>query len=229
VTSVWTTSVPTSAGALRVLPDAAVDLVFSGGCLLSAGPDTGPVTEQLPAGVVLGFQLAPGAAEAILHAPASAVAGCRVDIADLWGQAGRDLADRLAGTEGLAKAADLIESAIFENAAADVDALAGPLRRMLRAAGQVDTRELGLGDRQLRRRCVAAYGYPPRTLRRILRFQRFLEDLSAHAAAPLSELAGRAGYADQSHLAHDVGEFSGLTPAALQRAASYPLAGEWAA
>jgi hypothetical protein len=40
---------------VRVLPDAAIDLVFNGGRLMTAGPDVGPSVEQLSAGLVLGF------------------------------------------------------------------------------------------------------------------------------------------------------------------------------
>ena len=80
---------------------------------------------------------------------------------------------------------------------------------------EIHTRELGLSDRQLRRRCVAAYGYPPRTLRRVLRFQDFMSALSAPGVHDVSRLAADAGYTDQSHLAHDVGGFTGLTPAAI--------------
>jgi transcriptional regulator GlxA family with amidase domain len=75
---------------------------------------------------------------------------------------------------------------------------------------------VGLSERQLRRRVEEAVGYPPRTLARILRFQRFL-GLSREAAFPrrLASLAADAGYSDQAHLTRDARELSGLTPAAL--------------
>src|SRR5205085_1135534 len=63
--------------------------------------------------------------------------------------------------------------------------------------------EFGWSERTLRRRCHEAFGYGPKTLERILRFQRFLRSLS-NGRAPLSVLAIEAGYADQAHLAREV-------------------------
>ena len=78
--------------------------------------------------------------------------------------------------------------------------------------------EVGLSERQLRRRCHAAAGYGPKTLQRVLRFQRFVRMLDA-AARPLdlAAAAAQAGYADQAHLTRECGALSGLTPAALAR------------
>lgn len=76
--------------------------------------------------------------------------------------------------------------------------------------------EVGLGERQLRRRVEHAIGYSPRMLRRVLRFQRFLR--AARAAGPqrnLARLAVDAGYADQAHLARECRQLGGLPPGAL--------------
>jgi transcriptional regulator GlxA family with amidase domain len=68
--------------------------------------------------------------------------------------------------------------------------------------------ELGLGARQLHRRSLAAFGYGPKTLARILRLRRALA--LARADVPYAETAARCGFADQAHLARDVKEFTGL-------------------
>jgi len=73
--------------------------------------------------------------------------------------------------------------------------------------------ELGLSERQLRRRCAASAGYGPKTLQRILRFRRFL----ALEGGDLARRALDAGYADQSHLTRECVRLSGRTPAALAR------------
>src|SRR3954451_23389871 len=70
VAAVWTTVVPPGVRTLRVLPDAAVDLVFAAEHLAVAGPDTGPCVEQLPTGRVIGLQLHPAAVPAVLGVPA---------------------------------------------------------------------------------------------------------------------------------------------------------------
>jgi AraC-like DNA-binding protein len=59
-------------------------------------------------------------------------------------------------------------------------------------------------------------GYPPRTLARILRFQRFLRSARrAGAGRNLAVLAADAGYADQAHLTRESRHLGGLPPAAL--------------
>jgi AraC-like DNA-binding protein len=91
--------------------------------------------------------------------------------------------------------------------------LADPAAR----AEQVAT-EIGLSERQLRRRCHAAVGYGPKTLQRVLRFQRFVRMLDASGGTVnLAEGAAAAGYADQAHLTRECGALSGLPPAVLAR------------
>ena len=80
-------------------------------------------------------------------------------------------------------------------------------------------RELDLSERRLLRRCTVAFGYGPATLRRILRLQRFLElagETHTDGKVPgLAELAQRAGYADQQHLARDARAIARATPTEL--------------
>ena len=69
----------------------------------------------------------------------------------------------------------------------------------------------------LRRRFDDAVGYGPKTLQRVLRFQRFLA-LAATRPPRRSDLAGlafAAGYADQAHLTRECTRLAGLPPAAL--------------
>ncbi|WP_206059647.1 helix-turn-helix transcriptional regulator, partial [Nonomuraea zeae] len=68
---------------------------------------------------------------------------------------------------------------------------------------------LGLSERQLQRRSVTAFGYAPKTLQRIVRFQCALR--LARAGVPLAEVAVTAGYTDQAHLSHDVKRLSGVS------------------
>ena len=87
-------------------------------------------------------------------------------------------------------------------------------------------RDLGLSERQLHRRCVAAVGYGPVLLRRVLRFRRFVSRIDADPAADdLAGLAAEAGYADQAHLTRESRELAGLPPAALARLRRAPAAG----
>jgi AraC-like DNA-binding protein len=74
---------------------------------------------------------------------------------------------------------------------------------------------LGLSDRQLHRRSLAAFGYGPKTLGRILRFRRAVA--LARRQVALAETAVRAGYADQAHFTREVRALSGVTPRELIR------------
>jgi AraC-like DNA-binding protein len=67
--------------------------------------------------------------------------------------------------------------------------------------------------------CCAAVGYGPATLRRLLRFRRFVGRVDAGEGQPgrpdLARLAADTGYADQAHLTHECVRLAGLPPAAL--------------
>ena len=82
---------------------------------------------------------------------------------------------------------------------------------------------LGLSERQLRRRFLDAVGYGPKTLGRVLRFQRFLQ-LSGESV-DLARVALDAGYSDQAHLTPEARRLSGRTPAELVASGAGP-AGE---
>jgi AraC-like DNA-binding protein len=73
--------------------------------------------------------------------------------------------------------------------------------------------EVGLSERQLRRRSLAVFGYGPKTLARVLRMRRALG--LARGGAPLAEVAARCGYADQAHLAREVKDLAGVPITAL--------------
>jgi len=77
-------------------------------------------------------------------------------------------------------------------------------------------RALGVSERQLLRRSRAAFGYGPKVLGRILRFQAFRGALRARPRASLAQLAQAFGYADQAHLTHEVRELAGVPPSQLK-------------
>lgn len=67
---------------------------------------------------------------------------------------------------------------------------------------------VGLGERQLHRRSLAAFGYGAKTLGRVLRLNRALD--LARTGVPFAEVAAIAGYADQAHLAREVRTLTGV-------------------
>lgn len=68
--------------------------------------------------------------------------------------------------------------------------------------------DVGLSERQLLRRSLAAFGYGPKTLARVLRMERAL--VMAASGIPSAEVAASTGYADQAHLSRDVKALAGV-------------------
>ena len=83
-----------------------------------------------------------------------------------------------------------------------------PRARDLRAL----RRESGYGERQLRRRVLAATGHGPKRLMRIARMQRLLRGGRGESWA---RTAVEHGFYDEAHMAGDVRELAGATPHAL--------------
>ncbi|WP_046496848.1 helix-turn-helix domain-containing protein [Streptomyces odonnellii] len=211
---VWTRTVPTGGGSVPypVLPDGCMDLLWIGGTLLVAGPDTRAYAPQGIGGqYCAGVRFSPGTAPALLGVPAHELRDRRVELADLWSPAEvRRLTARLASATD---PADALEAVALRRAAAS-----GPPDPLLRAvvdglnagrtvAATADT--VGLGARQLHRRSLDAFGYGPKTLARVLRLQRALA--LVRAGKPYAEAALAAGCADQAHLARETRDLAGLT------------------
>ncbi|MHB1834952.1 MAG: DUF6597 domain-containing transcriptional factor [Solirubrobacteraceae bacterium] len=196
--------------AQRVVPDACVDLIWSGERLVVAGPDTGPRVVPLAAGSrPVGARLAPGAAGAVLGMPASELCDISPDAADVLGRdATAALLERL--HVALEPASQLVQALVCDRTLAPdplvraaVAALGRPGARVAPVAS-----ELGVSARQLQRRVSDAVGLGPKLLARILRFRR----LQSLAPGPLAELALDAGYADQAHMTAEVTRLAGIPP-----------------
>jgi AraC-like DNA-binding protein len=210
-----------------VVPDGCTDLMWitddGTARLVVAGPDT----HAHPAGMgpdttIAAVRFRPGAGADVLGVPLDALRDERPDLAELWG---RPAADALAEA---VVAADRPEHALAEAVAHRLSADGGGMGTVdpavrhvadaLQAArepapvrGLADA--IGLSERQLHRRCLAAFGYGPKTLHRVLRFQNALR--RARAGDDLARVAHDCGYADQAHMARDVSALSGTTMTTL--------------
>jgi AraC-like DNA-binding protein len=204
VACVWTS---VSRGGV-IFPDGCVDIVWRGDALVVAGPATRPLEAGVPVGMpVFGVRFRVGAAGTALGVPAEELLDeGSVPLAELWGP---ECEERVAAG-GVAALVDVVR----EHLAAPLDPLARAAALDLARPGArvADlAMSLGLSERQLRRRFLDAVGYGPKTLARVLRFQRFL----ALGSGDLASLAFAAGYADQAHLTRECRRLSGRTPAEL--------------
>jgi AraC-like DNA-binding protein len=201
-------------GATRVLPDACVDVVWTQGRLIVAGPATMPdLAPATPGQTRCGVRFRVGMAGGALGLPASELLDQVVPVADIWGAAGRRLEGRVAASE---RPLEALVAGVADRIAGTGDDLArAAVLRVRRGETSVErlARASAISERQLRRRFERAVGYGPGTLRRVLRFQRFLA--AARSGASLARLAADAGYADQAHLVRECRRLAGLTPSAL--------------
>ena len=78
--------------------------------------------------------------------------------------------------------------------------------------------ELGWSHRRLIARFRDQIGLAPKTLARVIRFDRAVSALRASAASSLAEVAFDCGYFDQAHLNREFREFAGTSPAAFAAA-----------
>jgi AraC-like DNA-binding protein len=215
-----------TAGKLALVPDGCADLVWCRGAVHVAGPDRGLKIEFVPPGAsVIGLQFQPGAAFRWLGTPASEIVDSRISLELFWGAHGRRLSQWIAEARSPNAIARRLELALTRRLPSVIPADPLPLAifsavRNRREYAVPITRQLsadlGLSERTLRRRCHEAFGYGPKTLDRVLRFQRFLQLARASGIDPTADLASDAGYSDQSHLAREARIYAGLTPGALR-------------
>lgn len=211
----------------RRVPSGVVDLICQvGSAPHVVGPLTRPLVETLqPGTAVVGLRLAPGAFPVLTGRPASEVVDLVVDAEDLWGTSASALgaAVAAAASPGEALAALQRYVRVLAGAGRSSDplvhrAVRGLLQWHSGGVTSLST-SLRLSETQLRRRFQAAVGLAPKTLHRMLRFQRFLalaQKAIVQGRAPtgdgLAALALRVGYSDQSHLTRECVRLTGVSP-----------------
>jgi AraC-like DNA-binding protein len=153
----------------------------------------------------------------VLGLPLSELRDQRVDLADLRPADARRLPGSLDPDTAAARAVDLAGDLVAEAQPDPAIAYAARMLRDPRALTEDVAATVGLSMRQLRRRSHATVGYGPKTLQRILRFQRFVRHIDAGPAEgqDLAAIAADVGYADQAHLTRECVRLAGLTPMAL--------------
>jgi AraC-like DNA-binding protein len=200
---IWWRGPTPDAGEQRVVPDGCLDVIWSDAAMFVAGPDTrAQIAPVGPSVTYVGIRFTAGTGPSALGVPADEVRDARIPLDALWSPA------------RVRSWAAALEARSWDAVAALVTPAADPVSRAvwrsLRAGRRVDATAaaIGLSARQLHRRCLVAFGYGPKTLGRILRFDRAVA--LARAGAALADVAITAGYADQAHLCREVREFAGV-------------------
>lgn len=222
----WCHTVGDADEVVRVLPDASSDVILVGEAEpIVVGVATRTALVALPKETTLiGARLRPGTATSLLGVPAHRLTDRDVALSELWGD--RD-ARAVWQTVGDAVSIDdklvALRRTLTARSACShpVDeAVVSAVRWLGRNPGahvSAISEKIGVSSRQLLRRVQAAVGYGPKTLHRVLRFQRLLVAASCAPAQSLASLAFDTGFLDQAHLCREVRELSGTTPTLLLR------------
>ncbi|HSX53655.1 MAG TPA: AraC family transcriptional regulator [Sphingomonas sp.] len=185
------------------------------------GPTSGAMQVKVAGPVhVFGCGITPAGWAALIGNDASTMLNCVLDARELFGPATDDTLARLARAADTKAMVTVAEALITGLARADspdtafvrlVDQwLAGCASPELDAL----TAATGLSHRQVERKCKALYGAPPKLLARKYRALKAAVAF-AERGASLDELLDR-GFYDQSHLIHEMKQFTGCTPRQLQ-------------
>jgi AraC-like DNA-binding protein len=209
----------------RVVPDGCMDLICTDTGTVVAGPDKHAWTGPLASGVeIVGLRFRPGMAPPLLGVPAMELVDARTALEDVSASWAADLNQRIPSDASSRAIGNALQASLRSRVqrAAEVDRATQYVAEVIQRAGdehqpRVDelADAIGLSERQLLRRCQGAFGYGPKFLARIVRFQRFLTLATAPKRQHMAQLAADCGYADQAHLTREVKELSGLPPSEL--------------
>ena len=223
----------------RILPDGAAHLIVvvpedagREAYALVQGAHATPVVVELEGTLRhVELELQPGATLALFGVAAKDVAGATFALADVAPQRSAGLVDALrnAGPD-VATAARRVQTAL----AKELSPVA-PAPRLVRAAlarvhrgpslARVGTlaAELGVSERRLEQLFALHVGLSPKEALRLARLHRLLERLARPGSrrATWAQVAAAEGFADQSHLTHDLRRLTGLAPRALLQATGF--------
>ena len=176
-------------------------------------------------------QVTPLGARALFGLPARELASQVVPLDAVLGRLGDELVDRLAAAEywvdRFAVFDDVLTQALVEPARSMRDEVGFVWRRLTASRGAATVgalaSEVGWSRRHLTEQFRAEFGFPPKQLAKVLRFERARALLVAPARPSLARVAAECGYADQAHLARDWRDLAGASPSAWLDAEVFPF------
>jgi AraC-like DNA-binding protein len=164
-------------------------------------------------------RLTPLGAHALFGLPMHELTNRVIELDELLGPEAEALVGRMWERQSWEERFEFLDAAIATRAARGRDhspGVAWAWQRLRATHGRAGVRaladELGWSHRRLIARFREQVGMPPKTVGRILRFDRVAQRL-LHAEAPrLAEVAYECGYYDQPHLNRDFRDLAGTTP-----------------
>jgi AraC-like DNA-binding protein len=163
--------------------------------------------------------LTPLGAHAVFGLPMHELTNRVIELDDLLGREAEELVGRIWELRGPEARFDFLDAAIavrVARARQHSPGVAWAWARLRATDGRARVRaladELGWSHRRLIARFREQVGMPPKTIGRILRFERVARLLLEAETPRLSEVAYDCGYYDQAHLNRDFRDFAGTTP-----------------
>jgi AraC-like DNA-binding protein len=223
----------------RILPDGCTEIVFHQGDAFDQYNQDG-TTERQPLAMlvgqmrrplviqptgrvrVLGVRFWPGGAYPFLQIPQSEIAGQLIALDTVLGSTARELHSRIADAPTAAESVRQVEAILLARLnrfRLNDEAALKAIALILRAGGclSIDTlaREMGINSRKLDRTFNTRVGLPPKTLCRIVRFQKVFQMIERQKSSPdWVQIALDCGYYDQSHFIKEFKAFAGKEPTA---------------
>ncbi|KRB22570.1 MULTISPECIES: helix-turn-helix domain-containing protein [Mesorhizobium] len=188
----------------------------------AAGLFAGPVMiESFGAACCVQVNFTPLGARRFFGLPMSELTDSMVVLDDVLGAEGRALRERLGNAPDWASRFDLAEAFVTARLAGAAETpleIAWAYDRIIASGGRARissiAEKLGWSRKHLAGGFSNAIGVGPKTLSRIVRFNRAL-GLSRRQAADWADIAADCGYADQAHLVREFRDLAGDTPTAL--------------
>lgn len=175
------------------------------------------------------LELTPEGSRALLGMPAAAIGPAVVPLEDVLGREGRELPARLAEAPTWSARFALLDALLgrrLSPAPATPPSLTAAWHLLLASGGTLPIAELarrtGWSRRHLSLLFMREYGLSPKTLARIVRFDRSRRLLATRGAS-LARVAAAAGYSDQAHLTREWRDLARTTPAAWLRDEQLPI------
>jgi AraC-like DNA-binding protein len=225
----------------REVPHGAVTLIFGLGGPLDFLPasGTGPPVDRMVsfvaglhdvhtntrhAGCQEGIEvdLTALGASRLLGVPATALANSVVPIDAIRDRAARELVERLADAPDWPARFRVLDEVLLrwiDDGSEPDPAIRWAWGQLDRSHGRVQVstlaEEIGWSRRHFAARFRADIGLPPKTVGRVLRFQRAVDLLTTGPYTSISAVAATCGFADHSHLVRDFRSMAGCTPSEL--------------
>ena len=162
----------------------------------------------------VGVEIEAWAASALLGHPGVALRGAHVSFEDLWGAAGRALADRVR-EQGLPA---LVQWLHARGARSEVEPWVRLAVQAFRdgANRSMVARQTGYSQRHISARVLQETGLSPREHRRLARLERLLALRAKQPQLGWAGVASAVGFTDQAHMCREVKALTGFTPGRLR-------------